>query len=159
MLDERAWLAICFTIFVIVFYKPIKKAILSFLDNRILQIRNELGDARKAKEAANAKLQEIQERLNATEKKHREMITSAKLEIEKIFEERCKGFEKSLEYRRNAAEERISQMQKEALEAMEKEFLSRVASSVSSYFQSKNSADLDLAIISSIPQSRQNDSN
>jgi F0F1-type ATP synthase membrane subunit b/b' len=148
MLDESAWLAICFIIFVLVGYRPLKRMILSFLDERIKQIKLEIDTAKTAKRNASIELDAFKEDLGLIENRHAEIIRIAKIEIEKKFEERCIKFEKSVEYTRNSAKEHIELMQKDAVAAIEREFLNRVLNLVSNYFEKKDSTELDLAIVS-----------
>jgi F-type H+-transporting ATPase subunit b len=155
MLDESAWLTICFIIFVVVGYKPIKRMILNFLDERIKQIKFEIDSANSAKKNSQKELDEFKEDIALLEKHNAEVIRIAGIEIEKIFEERCIKFEKSLEYTRNSAKEHIELMQKDAVAGIEREFLNRVLNLVSNYFEKKNSTELDLALVSTNANQRQ----
>ena len=155
MLDEKAWLAICFIIFVIVGYRPIKRLLLGFLDERIKKIKWEIDSAALAQKNAQRDLKELREDLQLIEKHHEEKIRLAEIEIEKKFEERCAKFQKSLEYTQNAAKEQIELMQKDAVAAIEREFLDRVFNVVSGYFNEKNSTELDLALVSTNLRQRQ----
>ncbi len=155
MLDEAAWLAICFVVFVVIGYRPIKRAILNFLDERIKQIRFDINAASAAKKNAAKELEELKEDLHLIEIHHAEAIKIAEIEIEKKFEERCIKFQKSIEYTRNSAKERIELMQKNAVVEIEKEFLDRVLHIVSNYFDKKNSTVLDLAVVSTNSNLRQ----
>lgn len=70
MLNASFWLAISFCIFVFVAYKPIKNALLKYLDNEIANVVTSLADAKKLKEEAE------------------EMVNSLKLSIKKLEQER-----------------------------------------------------------------------
>ena len=129
-------------------YKPIKRSILGFLDDRIKKIKWEIDSASLAKQNAQKDLEELRKDLSLIEKHHEEMTRLSRISIEKKFEERCIKFQKSLEYTQNAAKEHIELMQKNAAKKIEKEFLDRVLNLVSSYFDKKNSAELDLAVVS-----------
>ncbi len=155
MLDESAWLTICFMIFVVISYRPLKKIILNFLDERIKEIKLEIDTANITKKNAQQDLEEFKKDLKFIEKHNEEMIRVAEIEIEKKFQERCIKFEKSLEYTRNAAKEHIELMQKNAVAAIEKEFLGKMLNVVSRHFENKNSAELDLAVVSTNANLRQ----
>ena len=51
-LDETAWVAIAFVIFILLVWKKASSAITSILDNRSLIIENELNEAKSLKEEA-----------------------------------------------------------------------------------------------------------
>lgn len=154
MLDESAWLAICFFIFVGLAYRPGKNAILKFLDDRIAQIKLELDTANLTKDNATKELAELKANFLSMEKKHKDMVQTIEKEIEKNFEERCSKFKKSLEYMENSANEHIDQMRKNAVAEMEKELLGKILNLVSRYFQEQNSTALDIAVVSTNTQQR-----
>lgn len=49
-MNESFWLGVCFLIFILLFYKPIKKSILLFLNNKVFLIKQQIDSVYKAKE-------------------------------------------------------------------------------------------------------------
>ncbi|MGV2433037.1 MAG UNVERIFIED_CONTAM: hypothetical protein LVQ98_07120 [Rickettsiaceae bacterium] len=113
MLDENAYLAICFVIFIALSYKPIKSIILSFLDEKIKQIKWALEHASLAKETAEKELSEMQKHMHFIEKKHKDMLEAATIAIENEFKERSKKLAANLKYLENTAASRIQQIHRE----------------------------------------------
>ena len=71
-LDETAWVAIAFIIFIALVWKKASKAIISILDNRSVLIQNELQEAKSLKEEALEELRkslQTQKKVSEAEKK------------------------------------------------------------------------------------------
>lgn len=153
MLDASAYLAICFVLFLFFAFRPIKNALCSFLDNSIEEIKLNLESTAKARSDAEKELVELKKQMTHVEAKHKEMIASAKIEMKKNFEKRCKDFDKTLEYLENNARARMNQMRDSAIKELEEEFLIKSLDLVSDHF--KHNKESDLAIISSFVKRRQ----
>ena len=147
MLDEAGWFAICFITFVVLFYRPIKKAILGFLDSRIKEISDELYVAKTARLNAEKEMQNLREVLSLADHQRKDMIKKAKQELETIFDNRCAEFQRSIEYRQKAAESSVSQMKIDSMKAVEREFLDMVIENVVAQVRAKSSTKLDLQIL------------
>lgn len=150
IIDEAGWFAICFTIFVVFFYGPIKKAIIGFLDTSIKKIADELHDAKSAKAHAEKEMHELKEALTLSEHQHKEMLKKAKRELEVIFDNRCAEFKKTMEYREKAAQASMRQMKIDAARAVEDSFLDLVIKNVISQITAKSSSKLDIQILQNI---------
>ena len=86
-LDETAWVAIAFIIFIALVWKKASKAIVSILDDRSVLIQNELQEAKSLKEEA---LEELRKSLQTQKKVSEEaenIIREAKETAKKIQEE------------------------------------------------------------------------
>jgi F0F1-type ATP synthase membrane subunit b/b' len=89
--DEKFWLAICFLIFTILIYKPLRNFIISLLDSNINKVKNDfknayniLEDSKKALKNANKKLNEAIIESNRIDTEIDKIIT---IDIKKINEE------------------------------------------------------------------------
>jgi len=147
VMDEAAWLAICFVIFVILGFRPAKKAIIGFLDSKIKIIQDELHEAQAAIIAAENENKTLREQIAASDNNRKEMLENAKFEIESLYNERCESFKKSIEYRTKAAEASFEQMKVDAAAAIEGEFLDLVVDAVTSNMKKHASGKMDAQIL------------
>ena len=147
VMDETAWLAICFAIFVILAFRPGKKAIIGFLDNKIKIIQDELNESNAARIAAENENKALREQIAASDSNRKEMLESAKFEIEALYNERCESFKKSIEYRAKAAEASFEQMKVDATSAIEGAFLDLVVDAVTSNMKKNASGKMDVQIL------------
>ena len=97
IMDETAWFAVCFVIFVVLAFKPAKGAILGFLDGKIKEIRDALTEAQNAKVEAEKELKSLHQEVADADHRHKEMIERAKDEIDVFYKERCAMFKKTIE--------------------------------------------------------------
>lgn len=155
MLDSYAYFAICFIIFFAIVYRPGKKAILNLLDNSIQEVKIDLDTVVNRKIQAEKELAELKEQMSFVEAKHAEMLENAKSEIQKTYENRCKDFDKTLEYSEINSKARMDQMRRDAMRELENAILVKSLNLVSDYFNNNQSSKIDLAIVSSFVKSRQ----
>jgi F-type H+-transporting ATPase subunit b len=146
LLDEEGWLAICFVVFVVLSYRPIKNAILSFLDNKIDLIKKEASESHRLKLEAEEELKILQEEFEILEKKHAEALSKAKQEMSQNLKERCQEFDHNMEYRKNAAFQSLEQLKIDSTRKIEQGFLEIVLRVISDYTSSKQSGNLDCSI-------------
>ena len=66
-LDENFIVAICFVIFLYLSYKPLRRAIISSLDTRIIEIKSKLEETEKLKEDARLLLENIEQEMSGFE--------------------------------------------------------------------------------------------
>ena len=91
--DPTFWTLVAFVIFIVAIFRPVKKAILAGLDARIEQVRNEVEEAQKLREEAQALLASYQrkqrkatEEAEAIAKRAREMAEQHRAEAQKDLE-------------------------------------------------------------------------
>jgi F0F1-type ATP synthase membrane subunit b/b' len=147
MLDAEGWVAICSIIFVCITYKPIKNAIMSFLDDKISAIQSTSIEAQNLKMNAEKELQVLKTELNEVEKKHITMLENAKNRFAQNIKTQCEEFDKTIDYRKHSALQSLSQAKMEAHRAIERDFLEMVLNSTSSYLSSNSSTDTDMTIL------------
>jgi len=119
-LDETAWVAIAFVIFIILVWKKASFTITSMLDNRSLLIENELNEAKSLKEEA---LEELRKSLlnqkNISEESEN-IIKEAKETAKKIHEEALFKSSEIVKRRENQALQKIASLETEAIKNIKK---------------------------------------
>lgn len=113
--DPKFWVAVSFVGFVALTFKPIKRALLSALDNRVAKIKRELEEAIKLKEDAEKALSYYQNNMKRAEDEVAKIMEHAKREAEQITENARHELEESLKKRTQIAEQRIVQAEAAAL--------------------------------------------
>jgi len=102
--NATLWVGISFIIFVILVYKPIKKMMVTSLDNKIAELKSQLEESKKLKEDANKLFNEqnkkYDETLTKIKKLNQDAIYESKIIKKKIEEDikkslmrKTKGFE------------------------------------------------------------------
>jgi F-type H+-transporting ATPase subunit b len=115
--DPTFWVGVSFLFFMaLLIYYKIPGKLGEALDNRAEKIRQELEEARKLREEAQAILAEYQRKQREAEKSAEEIISLAKQEAVFFADETHKALEESLERRTRIAEEKIARAEAQALE-------------------------------------------
>lgn len=115
-MGAEEWVAIAFVILMGVFgYVGVHRTILSALDHRANRISNELDDARRLKDEAQALVAEYRARRATAEKEAEEIVASAKAEAERIAAEGKAKMEDFVTRRTKMAETKIAQAEAQAL--------------------------------------------
>ena len=113
--DPTFWVAVAFVLFVVLTFKPLKKAILGALDGRAERIRQELDEAARLREEAQKMLAEYKRKQNEASKEAEELLAHAKVEAERLAKEAEVEMEAALQRREAAALEKIAQAETKAL--------------------------------------------
>jgi F-type H+-transporting ATPase subunit b len=117
MLEKDAtWVAIGFVLFILMLiYFKVPGQITKILDNRAEKIKNELDEARKLREEAQAILADFQKKNNEAEKSAKALIDEAK-KIAKNYEKEAKSkFDENMERRKKLLDEKLKRAEVEAL--------------------------------------------
>ena len=80
--DPTFWTLIAFLIFVVLLFKPVKKALLGGLDSRIAQIRTEVEEAQRLREEAQTLLASYQRKQREAAQEAEEIVARAREEAE-----------------------------------------------------------------------------
>lgn len=80
--DPTFWTLIAFVIFVVLLFKPVKKALLGGLDSRIAQIRTEVEEAQRLREEAQTLLASYQRKQREAVQEAQEIVARARSEAE-----------------------------------------------------------------------------
>lgn len=82
MHDPTFWVMVAFVVFVIAVFKPIRSALTGALDGKIAQIRNEIDEAQRLREEAQAALASYQRKQRDAAQEAEAMLAQAKAEAE-----------------------------------------------------------------------------
>ncbi len=115
--NETFWVGIAFFMFVGLLWKfKIFNFVGSSLDNRAEKIKEELDEARKLKEEAQALLASYQRKHRKASEEAEDIVKHATKEADLLVKEAKKRLEEEIEKRTNIAEEKISQAEAAALQ-------------------------------------------
>ena len=155
-LDATFWVTISFLIFlgVLVYFK-IPQKIKETLEQKILNIKNQIAEAEKLKEDAKNILTEHEKKISNSKNEVMEMINKANEEAEKNMIRTNNEFHNFMENRKKNAEERIRQLKSQAVKDIKNASVKIAIESVEKLI--KNSLDkskLDKIYTSSIEETK-----
>ena len=147
-LDETAWVAIAFVIFILLVWKKASSAITSILDNRSLIIENELNEAKSLKEEALEELRKsVLNQKNISEESEN-IIKEAKETAKKIHEEALFKSSEIVKRRENQALQKIASLETEAIKNIKKITASIVIDSTKVFLESNFDKKENIKLIS-----------
>ena len=115
-IDASFWVAISFVIFFGgLVYLKIPQKINEVLNKLISDIKNELNESEKLRSEAKTLLDNAQAKLNTAEKTSKDILDQTKKESENLIIETNEKFHKSVELKKNLAENKIAQMKEAAI--------------------------------------------
>lgn len=109
------WLLVALVIVIAAAWKPMKRAMLSALDNRADRIRNELDEAQRLREEAQSLLATMQRQQRDALSDAEEIISHARQDAERLRAQAAAELEVNLKRREQLAMERIGQAESAAL--------------------------------------------
>lgn len=109
------WVALAFVIFMGALWKKISSAFTGMLDARTEKIRQELDEAQRLREEAQALLASYQRRQAEAEKEAQAIVAHAKEEADRIAKHAADSLEASIKRREAHAVERIAQAEASAM--------------------------------------------
>ncbi|MCA8931345.1 MAG: F0F1 ATP synthase subunit B [Rhodospirillaceae bacterium] len=109
------WLLVALIIVIAAAWKPMKRAMLSALDNRADRIRNELDEAQRLREEAQSLLATMQRQQRDALSDAEEIISHARQDAERLRAQAAAELEVNLKRREQLAMERIGQAESAAL--------------------------------------------
>ena len=117
LVSPEFWVAVSFVGFVaVIAYYRVPKTVTDALDKRAEGIRQELEEARRLREEAQAILADYERKQRDAEKEAEEIIELARRESVALAEETRKALEESLERRARLAEQKIARAEEQAVE-------------------------------------------
>lgn len=115
-MDEKFWVLVSFVVFMMLIWRPIGRFLATALDKRSNQIREELDNAVKLREEAQALLASFQRKQRDALKEAEDIVNRAKSESEQMLQEAEKQLEQTLNGRIQQAMEKITQAEKAVVE-------------------------------------------
>jgi F-type H+-transporting ATPase subunit b len=113
--DPEFWVLLAVVIFLIVVWKPMRRAVVGALDSRAERIRQELDAARNLREEAQRVLNAYQRQQQEGAAEAQAIITHAKQEAERLAANSLRELEETLRRRQQLATERIAQEEAKAM--------------------------------------------
>ena len=119
-LDETAWVAIAFILFIALVWKKASKAIITILDNRSNLIQDELNEARALKEEAMEKLRQASQIQQNSTDEFEKIIKDATETAKNIKKEADIKSLEMVKRREEQAKQRIMAFENEAIKAIKR---------------------------------------
>ncbi len=116
--DPTFWVAVAFLVFVAGTARPVSRALIGALDARSARIRAELDEAQALREEAQKTVAEFKRKQRDALKEAERILDHAKLEATRLRERAERDLEVALERREQAALDKISQAEAQALQAV-----------------------------------------
>ena len=113
--DPEFWVLLAVAIFLVVVWKPLRRAVVGALDARAERIRQELEAARNLREEAQRALATYQHQQQQGASEAQAIIAHAKEEAERIAAQSLRDLEEALHRRQELARQRIAQEEARAL--------------------------------------------
>lgn len=115
MFGEEFWIALAFVIFVAAVYRPVGRMISAALDARGAKIREELDEAVRLREEAQALLAQYERQQSEAAAEAERILAHAGDEAARQAEKAAEALEAALERRKQQALDRIARAEEEAL--------------------------------------------
>ncbi len=115
MFGEGFWVGLAFVLFVAAIYRPVSRMLLSALDARGAKIRDELEEAVRLREEAQALLARYQRQQNSAAREAEQVQSHARDQAERQAKHAAAAVKGALERRKQQALDRIARAEEEAL--------------------------------------------
>tara|TARA_Y100000590_G_C15709543_1_gene1009831 strand:+ start:1375 stop:1860 length:486 start_codon:yes stop_codon:yes gene_type:complete len=139
--DPQFWVFIAFVIFIIAIFKPVKKLLISNLDTKINEIKNNIEEAEKIKNQAQQTLSEIKKRQNDLETIIKNISIESKEKIILIEKNSNIKLNELIEKRNQIAKIKVEQMTREAKESIKKHVIENTIKTIIEIFENKLKKD------------------
>ena len=139
-IDATFWVAVSFFIFFGgLVYLKVPQKVNNLLDEKIKLIKNEIDEAEKLKNESKNLLSDYENKIDASKKETKEIISLAKKQSEKAIIEKTNKFHQDMDLKKKNAEQKIIQLKEEALQDIKKASIKISIESVGNLI--KNSID------------------
>ena len=120
-IDATFWVAVSFFIFFGgLVYLKVPQKVNNLLDEKIKLIKNEIDEAEKLKNESKNLLSDYENKIDASKKETKEIISLAKKQSEKVIIEKTNKFHQDMDLKKKNAEQKIIQLKEEALQDIKK---------------------------------------
>lgn len=114
--DNTFWATVGFVIFIgVMLYIGLPKTIAKQLDGRIKKIEDDLNEAKRLREEAQALLADYERKRKAAESEAEDIVTAAREEAQRMAEDANKSLEELIARRTKAVEDKIAQAEAQAV--------------------------------------------
>lgn len=147
MHDPAFWVANAFFLFVLLVYKPVGRILAKMLDERARRIQEELDEAVRLREEAQALLVSFQRKQRDAMKEAEEILQSARLDAASMTKEAEKYLEETLNRRIDAAMEKITQAERDMFDELRREAMDVAFRAASHLAQAQMNKDLSKKLL------------
>jgi F-type H+-transporting ATPase subunit b len=155
-MDEKAWVALSFFIFIIAIYKPLSKLINANLDARSEQIKRDLQEAKELKEQAQNLLESFRKKHAKAEKEIEELIAATEHQSKIMLEDAQKNLDIILKNRKQQFLKKIANNENSAIKELSKKTIDNVIQAATTAIAANINDDLNQYLIDdSIAQIKQ----
>lgn len=113
--DPTFWVAVAFVVAIAIVARPLSRMALAGLDGRRRRIADELEEARRLREEAQALLAAQERRQREASREAEAILARAGEEADRLAKQAAEELERQVERRRQQAEERIAQAEADAM--------------------------------------------
>lgn len=153
--DPQIWVAISFILFFLIFGKMLWKKFSSFLDSKILEIKNEIDEAKKLHSDAKELLASETKKIQDLDLVIKDIIDNSKNKSYEILQENTKKITYQIELLEKDAAEKIKVIENQAIEEIKLEIIAKAASKAEKAFKNRLSDNTqDLIIQDSIASTK-----
>ena len=135
--DPQIWVAVSFVLFFLIFGNFIWKKLISFLDNKINSINEEIETAASLHQEAKKLLSDEMKKFQVLDSELRAITEEGKLKAQNLYNESKEKVNKEIEKMEKSALEKISYLENQAVKQIEDK-LSRNAIELTERFLEKN---------------------
>ena len=126
--DPQIWVAVSFLLFFVLFGKLIWKQLSSFLDNKILEIKNQIDEAQKLHKDAKDLLASESKKTQDLDLVIKEIIDNSKNKSYEILQENKKKIETQIQILEKESLEKIKLIQTQAIEEIKIDIVDKASS-------------------------------
>tara|TARA_B100000003_G_C10674954_1_gene268640 strand:- start:55 stop:546 length:492 start_codon:yes stop_codon:yes gene_type:complete len=153
--DPQVWVAISFILFFLLFGKILWKKLSSFLDNKILEIKNDIDEAKKLHSEAKDLLAKENKKMQDLDLIVKEIIDNSKNKSYEVLRENTQKIEAQIELLEKEAKEKIKVIENQTIDEIKLDIISRASSIAEKVLKSELSENNQLSIIkNSIEQTK-----
>ena len=145
--DPQIWVAISFILFFLFFGKILWKKLSSFLDNKILEIKNEIDEARNLHNEAKDLLVAENKKIQDLDLLVKEIVDNSKNKSYEILRENTKKIEAQIELLEKEATEKIKVIENQTIEEIKSDIISKATSIAEKVLKNELSENNQLSII------------
>ena len=145
--DPQIWVAISFFFFFIIFGKMVWKQLRSYLDNKILEIKNEIDEAQKLHKDAKELYATESKKIQDLDLVVKEIIDKSKNQSYELLLENKKKIEHQIDKLEKEALEKIKVIQNQAMEEIKSDIISKSSIIAEKLLASKVSSENQLKIM------------
>ena len=141
--NEQFWIALSFITLVILSYRPLKKSIISTLDSKINEIKEQIEIAAKLKSEAQNTFDILEKEIASFEEQKKNAIKEAQMKANEIVESKTKEMNLQIERMTVLAEKSIDDIKIKACQKIQEDFVEYVILIVTTYLSTQHGIDFD----------------